>query len=151
MHNQHIVDVKKMGEWVLQFAIKREESVLLYHQHQDQYRGTDTDYSRARSRSRSPPSKRQRTDDRAKRRDPSPRQRADRATADRPADTRHSTNATRSQHSLCYRCGKKHGPVCKLTIHPDANTNPNVKWSDTITGRAMALANAGRSVDLKNR
>ena len=51
------------------------------------------------------------------------------------------------------RCvtGKKHGPVCKLTIHPDANTNPDVKWSDTITGRAMALANAGISVDLKNR
>jgi len=86
-----------------------------------------------------------------KRRDPSPRQRADRATADRPAYTRYSTNATRSHHSLCYRCGKKHGPVCKLTIHPDANTNPDVKWSDTITGRAMALANAGSSVDLKNR
>ena len=39
----------------------------------------------------------------------------------------------------------------KLSIHPDANTNPDVKWSDTITGRAMALANADTSLDLKNR
>jgi hypothetical protein len=36
-------------------------------------------------------------------------------------------------------------------MHPDVNTNPAVKWSDTITGRAMALADAGTSVDLKNR
>jgi len=35
MHNQQMVDVKEMGERVLQFAIKREEPVLLYHQHQD--------------------------------------------------------------------------------------------------------------------
>jgi len=73
MHNQHIVDVKEMGERFLQFSIKREEPVLLYHQHQDLYRATDTDYSRARSRSRSPPSKRHCPDDHGKRRDPSPR------------------------------------------------------------------------------
>ena len=54
MHNQHIVDIKEIGERVLPFAIKREEPVLLYHQHQDQYRAPDTDYSRAQSRSRSP-------------------------------------------------------------------------------------------------
>ena len=66
MHNQQIVDIKEMGERVLQFAIKREEPVLLYHQHQDQYCAPDTDYSssRARSRSRSPPSKRHRPDHR---------------------------------------------------------------------------------------
>jgi len=49
MHNQYIIDIKEMGERVLQFAIKREEPVLLYHQHQDQYRAPDTDYSRVRS------------------------------------------------------------------------------------------------------
>ena len=49
MHDQHIVDIMEMGEWVLQFAIKREEPVLLYHQHQDQYHAPDTDYSRAQS------------------------------------------------------------------------------------------------------
>jgi len=48
MNDQHIVDIKEMGERVLQFAIKREEPVLLYHQHQDQYRAPDTGYSRDR-------------------------------------------------------------------------------------------------------
>jgi hypothetical protein len=129
MHNQHIVDIKEIGERVLPFAIKREEPVLLYHQHQDQYRAPDTDYSRAQSRSRSPPSKRHRPDNRDKRRDPSPRPRVDKTATDSTVDTRHSTTTTTRPHNmLCYRCGKKHG-----------------------TGRAMALANAGTSVDLKNR
>ena len=43
------------------------------------------------------------------------------------------------------------GSGCKLSIHTDANTNPAVKWTDTLTGRAMALANAGHSIDLKQR
>jgi len=152
MHNQQIVDIKEMGERVLQFAIKREEPVLLYHQHQDQYRAPDTDYSsRARSRSRSPPHKRHRPDNRGKQRDNS-RSRGDKPRAtDSPADKRHSTTTTRPPPVLCYQCGKKHGPVCKLTMHPDVNTNSAVKWADTITGRAMALADAGTSLDLKNR
>ena len=36
-------------------------------------------------------------------------------------------------------------------IYIYANTNPAVKWTDTLTGRAMDLANAGHSVDLKQR
>ena len=150
--NQQMVDVKEMGERVLQFAIKREEPVLLYHQHQDQYRAPDPDYSsRARSRSQSPPSKRHRPDNRGKRRDNSRRRGDKPGTTTSPTDTRQATTTTRQHDGVCYRCGKKHGPNCKLTMHPDANTNPAVKWSDTITGRAMAAANAGTSIDLKNR
>jgi len=117
MHNQHVVDIKGIEERALQFAIKREEPVLLYHQHQDQYRAPD--YSKAQSRSRSPSSKRHRPDNRGKRRDPSPRPRVDKTATDSTVDTRHSTTTTRPHNMLCYRCGKKHG-----------------------TGRAMALANA---------
>ena len=119
MHNQQIVDVKEMGERVLPFAIKREEPVVLYHQHQDQYRAPDTDYSssRARSRSRSPPSKRHRPDNRGKRRDHS-RPRGDKHATASPADTRHSNTIARQHNVLCYRCGKKHAtsPNGKLTL-----------------------------------
>ena len=63
--------------------------------------------------------------------------RADRAASDRTVDTRHSTTTTRPHHSLCYRCGKKHGPVCKLNIHPDTNIHLRdriLPWSwDTAT------------------
>ena len=44
------------------------------------------------------------------------------------ADTHHSSNTTRPHNLLCYRCGKKHGHVCKLCVYPD------VKWYDTIPG-----------------
>jgi len=36
-------------------------------------------------------------------------------------------------------------------MHPDANPNPNVKWLDTLTGKAMAEAGVLVSLDLKNR
>jgi len=36
LHNQHIVDINEFGERVLQFDAKREEPIVLYHQHQDQ-------------------------------------------------------------------------------------------------------------------
>ena len=35
-------------------------------------------------------------------------------------------------------------------MHPDVNPNPNAKWIDTITGKAMAAAGVGVSLDLKN-
>ena len=107
MHNQHIVDIKEMGERVLQFAIKPDEPVLLY-QHQNQDRASDTDYRRVRSRSRFPPSKRNRPDNRDKRRDSSPRTRVEKAATDSNADTRHLSTITRPHNLLCYRCRKKH-------------------------------------------
>ena len=125
--------------------------IVLYHQHQDYYhqyiRVPESDKRREHSRSRSPPHKRHRSDTRGKQRH-SPPSRRDTVAPDGSADTRLSTSTTRPQNVLCYRCGKKHGPGCKLSIHPDANTNPAIKWTDTRTGRAMALANAGHSLDL---
>jgi len=36
-------------------------------------------------------------------------------------------------------------------MHPDANPNPNIKWLDTLTRKAMAAAGVGASLDFKNR
>ena len=38
---------------------------------------------------------------------------------------------------ICYMCGKKHTGPCKFSMHPDANTNPNVKWLDTFTEKVI--------------
>ena len=32
-----------------------------------------------------------------------------------------------------------------------ANTNPNVKWLDTLSGKEMSAAGVGASIDLKQR
>ena len=69
LHNQHIVDIKEFGERVLQFGAKKEEPIVLYHQHQDQYiRVPESDKWREHSRSRSSPAKRRRSDNRGKQR-----------------------------------------------------------------------------------
>ena len=69
LHNQHIVDIKEFGERVLQFGAKKEEPIVLYHQHQDQYiRVPESDKRREHSRSRSSPAKRRRSDNRGKQR-----------------------------------------------------------------------------------
>ena len=123
LHNQHIVDIKEFGERVLQFGAKREQPIVLYHQRQDQYiRVPESDKRREHSSSRSPLHKRHRSDTRGKQRH-SPPSRRDTSAPDGSADTRLSTSTARPQNVLCYRCGKKHGPGCKLSIHPDANTN----------------------------
>ena len=56
LHNQHIVDIKEFGGRVLQFKAKKEEPIVLYHQHQDQYiRVPESEKRREHSRSWSPP------------------------------------------------------------------------------------------------
>jgi len=89
--------------------------------------GPYIDTRRAHSRSRSPPPKRHRSENRGKRRDSPQQARAEKVTNDSNADTRYSTTTTRPNYLLCYRCGKKHGHVCKLSIHHDVNTNHDVK------------------------
>jgi len=42
----------------------------------------------------------------------------------------------------------RHNGHFKLLIHPDANHDPNVKWLDTLTEKAMIAAGVGNSVDL---
>ena len=97
LKNQHIVDIKGFGECVLQFCERREHS-----------------------RSGSPPSKRHR----GKQRHSPPSSRGDKVAPDDSADTRLSTTTTQPHHMFCCRCGKKHGPECKLSIYPDAKHQP---------------------------
>ena len=59
---------------------------------------------------------------------------------------RHSSRSRKTNSAIC---GKRHGGHCKFSMHPDANHDPNVKWLDTQTGKAMVAAGAGSSIDLK--
>ena len=36
-------------------------------------------------------------------------------------------------------------------MHPDANHDPEIKWIDTLTGKAMVATGAGDSIDMKQR
>ena len=147
MNNQVITDIKQVGQRVIEFDTKREEPVLKYYQHQDEYRDQQQYRKRDRSPSRSPPpSKRQYRDDEdlfidanaifhdRKRHD---RRQASECTPKTPNRPPQTLNRPQKQKDkLCHMCGKRHGGHNKFSMHPDANHDPNVKWVDTLRGKA---------------